>query len=514
MPELLRTPATFASVRATRTSSRRDKAIFMIAEDGDTEPHESPLTQTNGTTTGIKIIHSTVTNQVDPEKENEVGGEDEAELGATLDSATHLLKPDNALGMGQGSVLIEARNHGQDLEPSILPDLQPNLEAEETPGQPSTRSVSMLEPPEHGKAKQKKRKKRTIVVLPRKKKRLSEQSAVSNDSNVSLTQNSEFQAQSEPHALLPEIPTSLEAGDTSEIYPSPGPSHSPSPASGRDISPGAMEDEGDETYIQGASPEPKTPASNRKLSKPRAKPGNPRINQVRARRKSIRPTFPILTHRLTNIPTLPTINEENDHQSQIVDDERPTLDLPAERPQPNVVDVLAQICRETIANLLKNMSQNVQRSERTPVKIKQAALEAFGEDLDEELFQMSAALENRIDLEARVRKSKREKSSLQAEYIEIRKQREQIALKCDSVRRRHWECEQDAREKWNISEAARRVELDVDRAEEGPNEGIEFLLRSVTNNVSNLSDAGGILDNAKALNMQLEAMALLLERQS
>jgi hypothetical protein len=30
--------------------------------------------------------------------------------------------------------------------------------------------------------------------------------------------------------------------------------------------------------------------------------------------------------------------------------------------------------------------------------------------------------------------------------------------------------------------------------------------------VSNLSDAGGILDKAKAFNAQLEAMALMLER--
>lgn len=511
-PELSRTPATSASVQTARSSSRRDRAIFAIAEDGDTEHHDSPLPQTGEATTALATLHSTVTSQFDPEKENELTGQNKAELGARLDSPTHLLKPDNPIGVGPEPNSLKPGNNDQDAEHSVLSDLQPDLEADEESEEPLAMPESIVESTDTRESKQKKRKRRTIVVLPRKKKRSSDQSAVSNDSNVSITQNTELWAESEDHAVLPDISPTLEAGEGREIYPSPESSHSRSPVPRREVSPREMEEEGDETYIQDASPEPTTPAPRRKKSKPRAKPTNSRNTQARARSKSLRPTFPILTHRMTNISTLPTIHEDSGRQDQTVDDGQPTLDLPAERSQPNVVDVLAQICRETITNLLESIPQNVQRSERTAVKTRRSALEAFGNDLDEELFQMSEAVENRIDLEARVRKSKREKSSLQAEYIEIRKQRERIALKCDSVRRRHWECEQDAREKWNISEAARRIELDVDRPEEELDEGVEFLLRNVANDVSNLSDTGGILDKAKAFNTQLEAMALMLER--
>jgi len=508
--ELLRTPATSASVRTTRNSSRREDAIFTIAEDGGTEPHNSPLRRTDEATTGSAITQPTATNEIDPEKENELTDENEAGLDLGLESSPHLLKSNNPLAVGLESVSIEAEGH-EDVKPSVLADLQPDFEIDQQSDQPSNITEPLLESINSRATKQQKRRRRTAIAVPRKKKRLSGQPSASNESTLSITQTTESRAQSEDHDPVPDITATLEAEESRELDSSPKPSRPTSPASRRDVSPVEMDDEGDKTYIQG-TPEPPTPAPRRKLTKPQVKQKPSRDPQAPARSKSSRPTFPILTHRMTNISTLPTIHEEIDHHSQRMDDGRLGMDVPAERSQPNVVDVLAQICREMITNLLDNMPQNVPRSERTAAKTKRSALEAFGEDLNEELFQMSEAVENRTDLEARVRKSKREKSSLQAEYIEIRRQREQIALKCDSVRRRHWECEQDTREKWNISEAARRIELDVARAEGESHESVEFLLRSVTNNVSHLADAGGILDKTKAFNAQLESMALMLEK--
>jgi predicted RNase H-like nuclease (RuvC/YqgF family) len=145
------------------------------------------------------------------------------------------------------------------------------------------------------------------------------------------------------------------------------------------------------------------------------------------------------------------------------------------------------------------------------LKNKRSALTGFGKDLEDELFELSEAVENRINLEARVRKGKREKSALQAELIEMKKERERIALKCDAVRRRHWEHEQDARHKWELSEAARRAELEMERDDSVEDEGMEFLLRSVTCEVSSLSDQGGLLERIRSFNGQLESMARILE---
>lgn len=510
--DLSRTPATLASTRTTKSSSGRHKGIFAIAEDEDTGPYETPLPQNDGVMTGLAKGSSTVTTQLDPDKENDVSGPDEAEVAASVDSPSQLLEGDKSRGVSVEQISIEAKNYDRDVEADGLPEIQPGTgDAEDVEAwQQSAMSDSMLESAQTIKAKQKKRKKRKIVVLGRKKKRLSDQSAFSTENDNGSGQSIEFQAMSQDPPLSTPVNATPEADEDSDMYESPGPSHPRSPDSRREITPKEVEEEGDETYIQDASPEPPTPAPTKIPSKKRTQPRKPGNPEARARSKSARPTFPILTHRMTNVSTLPTIHED-DRYSQTLDDGLPASNLLPERSQPNAVDVLAQICRETITNLIESMAANTQPSERAAVKNKRTALEAFGEDLDEELFRMSEAVENRIDLEARVRKSKREKSSLQSEYIEIRKERERIALKCDSARRRHWECEQDAREKWNISEAARRVELDMDRDEERVDEGVEFLLRSVTNNVSNLSDAGGILDKAKAFNAQLEAMALLLE---
>lgn len=209
--------------------------------------------------------------------------------------------------------------------------------------------------------------------------------------------------------------------------------------------------------------------------------------------------------------TLPTIPEAEDSAEEAEVDQNVPKEAVAERTQPNAVDILAQICRETISSLMERMSENIQSSERSTVKNKRSALEAFGEDLNDELFEMSEAVENRINLEARVRRSKREKAGLQAEWIELRREREQIALKCDAVRRRHWESENEAREKWALSEAAKRVEHEIERDSAEEDEGLEFFLRNVTDIVSCQSSRGGILGMIKSFNSQLEHMATFLE---
>ncbi|KAI9871024.1 MAG: hypothetical protein M1823_008568, partial [Watsoniomyces obsoletus] len=64
------------------------------------------------------------------------------------------------------------------------------------------------------------------------------------------------------------------------------------------------------------------------------------------RRKS---TLPVLIHRLTDTDVLPTIHEEAEVQdSDNGEDGTPTTQAFGERNAPNAVEVLAQICRETV----------------------------------------------------------------------------------------------------------------------------------------------------------------------
>ena len=168
------------------------------------------------------------------------------------------------------------------------------------------------------------------------------------------------------------------------------------------------------------------------------------------------------------------------------------------------------MCREVVAKTVDDLATSDQTS-TAGRKRKRTALQAFGDDLDSRLFEMSAAVEDRLDLESRSRKVKREKADLQSRWIEVRRQREQVALRCDRVRREHWEDEQEREEKWQISESAYKAELELERGEPEEEEGLEYLLRTVAGEVSNRSEGGGLLTKIRSVNTQLERMAGVLE---
>lgn len=218
---------------------------------------------------------------------------------------------------------------------------------------------------------------------------------------------------------------------------------------------------------------------------------------------------------MTNVDALPTIQEE-EVDSNAEDRENTTGSIPAfsDRAAPNAVEVLAQICREMVEAAIGRMESNPSGEARAVRERKRSALEAFGADLDDRLLNMSAAVEDRVNLEARVRKVKREKADLQARWIEVRKQRERIALKCDHVREEHWENEHTREERWMISEAARKAELALDGETPDEDESIEFMLRSVAEQVTNAHNGGGSLHRMQSMNKQLERMAGVLEGRS
>ncbi|KIW30599.1 hypothetical protein, variant [Cladophialophora immunda] len=460
--------------------------MFAIAEDDDAGAHPSLSHAGEPSHTSPLFIP-----QGEQEKENETPN--------TIGSKTNPVESDLQTTKS-GRILLAPLVLDEDVSESALE--APEIEGEGTL-QRMIMNDTLPDSDVPSSSKQRKRRKRRSLTFERRKRHSSNQSQPLNASK-----------EDSPAAVPSRVP--------SEELPSPAAKplanriakysklaktrnmRAITPVSDREQTPNQGEEE-DDSYVEQSSPEVQTPAANRKgKRKTRQQTFRDGSAEVSKSNKG-RPTFPILTHRLASVSTLPTIHEDSEAQMADV-----LPDITTDRAQPNVVDVLAQICRETITNAIDRIADTLQSKKRTSVNNKRNALEAFGQDLDEELFAMSEAVENRINLEARVRKTKREKAALQTEYIELRKEREQVALKCDALRRRHWQCEESTREKWALSEAARRVEQEMDRNSGADDESIEFLIRSVTPAVSSAS-GHGILDKVRSFNAQLENMALILE---
>ncbi|EXJ96460.1 hypothetical protein A1O1_01586 [Capronia coronata CBS 617.96] len=509
-------PPAAASTGGIRSGRRSSREVFTVAEDNDGEEGLEPL-HTPGAIAFQRIQDSPLFfPEHEPNKENDNATPAyQREDGSLLASQgvkggqPSILYPRNSVSRAKEDALGLVINNAR------IPEAKDGPEGTEAGGRSNDTHVMSLEkslPTSNntGSSSHKRRKKRKSVILVRKKRRSS------GVNEVSLQQT--------------EIPSEAPGSSGSLETPQPAPSQSTSrvrarryantksrdkdedsPPPSRSGSPTRTDGDDDETYIQESSPEPQTPALSKKVGDNIHRGATRTQNPRSSKGGTSRPTFPILTHRLTNSSRLPTIDEANENDVHSENAFANRDDLERDRSEPNAVDVLAQICRETIENCVRRMSEDMQPSERAALKVRRTALEEFGRDLNDELFELSEAAENRIILEARVRKSKREKAFMQTEWIELRKERERIALECDAVRRRHWQCEDDARERWDLSEAARRAELELERNDPANEAGLECLLRSVLNNVSSASEEGGLLDRVKSFNAQLENTALFLE---
>ena len=245
-------------------------------------------------------------------------------------------------------------------------------------------------------------------------------------------------------------------------------------------------DDEDHTYMTNDTPDP-TPAPKRKKTGRRQYPSSRPKTSI-ARQSS---SYPILTHRLTNTNTLPTIDEELEEDSMNI----------TTRTAPNAADVISQTAREVIDAELHKLKQSDLTTADFNKRV--TALTAFRDTLDERFFELSQTLDQRTTLEARLRKSRREKIALQNEWLELRRQRDALDLKKDAIRKRHWENEVLARKRFEASEAAFAVEVAGD--EPGQFDGLESDLRQTAAIVSSRND-GGILNTVKNFNAILEAL--------
>lgn len=115
----------------------------------------------------------------------------------------------------------------------------------------------------------------------------------------------------------------------------------------------------------------------------------------------------------------------------------------ANRAGVNAVDVLSQMCDEMIDGLLTNLTEKASAAEdttnRREFRTMTRALEAFREELRLRLLEHTIALDTLYALQKRVKATQKTKLALRQEILEIRAEREQVALKMDAVRIKHEE---------------------------------------------------------------------------
>lgn len=153
-------------------------------------------------------------------------------------------------------------------------------------------------------------------------------------------------------------------------------------------------------------------------------------------------TVPVTVHRLANIEALSAVPDSSESADEA--EESTVKDLSG-RSGVNAADVLSQICRETLdktlttlKNGIANESNQARRAEWTR---KRKAVEAFGAELEGRLFEMSEMLDSNFSLSAQLKKAKRKMADMRSRLLHIRRQREEVALRMDEVRRKHTEDE-------------------------------------------------------------------------
>lgn len=189
-----------------------------------------------------------------------------------------------------------------------------------------------------------------------------------------------------------------------------------------------------------AVPPPKlkkrSPAKQRQPKVPRAKPSK----QTSAHRKksgdAAQQPISVKIQRFTKPRRL---DEDDPEADDILNTEIPF----ANRGGVNAVDVLAQMCEELISTSLQNLKDNFDNAQdaatKKELRVKLRALEAFQEELRTRFLEHTIALDALYALKKRVREAQKNKLQLRERIMQIRAEREQVALRMDAVRMKHEE---------------------------------------------------------------------------
>ncbi|OCK84302.1 hypothetical protein K432DRAFT_320588 [Lepidopterella palustris CBS 459.81] len=190
----------------------------------------------------------------------------------------------------------------------------------------------------------------------------------------------------------------------------------------------------------------------------------------------------------------------------------------------NGVDVLAQITEEILSNEITSAHEKSQQAPnahlRSQFKRKRGVIQLFNASLSDRLFELTEAVDAGSHLKGRLRDKLKEKLRLREEFLSIRKQREELAVRMDEVRAEHkeWVTAKKAKDELNATmfdiESAMQRGREKARKEgregEGPDVPLEMLLETVAKDVV-ANGGGGLLQNLESFNGVLESAAAVLE---
>lgn len=252
--------------------------------------------------------------------------------------------------------------------------------------------------------------------------------------------------------------------------------------------------------------------------------------QATASQRPAATTVPITVYRLSKAPTFDDDDDELNDMSNPATSTR----LPAVNP----VDVLTQITTEVIEHMAETAhrlptttsarSSNSQATKRKPdsteLKRKRAILHHFKQSLSDSLFDITTALDAGSALSTRLKALTKEKIQLREELLAVRKQREDVALRIDKVRRDHiawrekttnrdelsadlWDLEMAVRSGKEVCDSRRARDDEVEK----PSMGIEMLAAVLSGAVGGAGHGGGLCGKVERLNGMLEKAADVLE---
>ncbi|KAK0642564.1 hypothetical protein DIS24_g8901 [Lasiodiplodia hormozganensis] len=222
-----------------------------------------------------------------------------------------------------------------------------------------------------------------------------------------------------------------------------------------------------------------------------------------------------------------------DDASEIDELELPTPSAVANPrlPAVNPVDILAQVTTELIARMNDSLIRQAaevgtsDKPRRAELKRRSGVVQAFSTELADRLFELTEAVDAGEALRVRLKAATKEKVALRSEFLGIRKEREQVALRMDAVRQAHMEAEAKRRRDEELSDALYGIETAVQRGrekaardgreDEGPEVSPLWEIEdALSNGVSAVGPGGGLLDRVKDFNGFLGRAAGVLEGRS
>ncbi|KUI58157.1 hypothetical protein VP1G_05425 [Cytospora mali] len=265
-------------------------------------------------------------------------------------------------------------------------------------------------------------------------------------------------------------------------------------------------------------PKKRSPAKQKQPKAPRAKPSKPATARRTKTGGAGGPPVPVKIQRFSKPRRL---DEDDADADDVLNTEIPF----ANRGGVNAVDVLAQMCEEIIDTSLQSLKDAFSNAQdaatKKELRTKMRALEAFQEELRTRLLEHTIALDTLFALKRRVREAQKEKLKLRERIIQIRAEREQVALRMDAVRAKHDEDSKEALHNINVSSAMHDIDLAIEQGlaaaelsvkdqKTADLSNLELLVSRVTEQACSVSPSGGTLKQIRSFNAFLERAAAVL----